>query len=133
MIKLGSFISCDRGVGVRGFDSEVILLDGIIVNLEQVRVLDFKEKIRLSAGKKKRLRKLFLVYKNYAEYWPSWDRKDLALSDEAIRLVWTKKVEKIVTKKSSSFEEEVQTHSIATALFNAIKTRDVFGILAIGS
>lgn len=114
----------------KGYDEEVITLDGTIV-LGETKDLTKKEKETISKGKKKRIRKLFLIYWNYKKYWPSWDGKSLELVVDAIQMIVRKKKQEIQRKPTTNLKEETDQMKKLKALEKACKSPDPYAVLQI--
>lgn len=103
-MQVGSFCVFEDQLGVKGQGNDLILIDARIIEARNPREISKEEKIELGMGKKRRLRKLFLVYDNYKKYWPSWNGS-LELTEDRVLLVKTKKLAQLQKRTVRTFEE----------------------------
>lgn len=105
-MQVGSFCVFEDKLGVKGQGNDFIPIDGKIVKVEvsKLRELSKEEKIDLGSGKKRRIKKLFTIYVNYRQYWPSWDGS-LELTEDRVLLVKTKKLAQLQKRTVRTFEE----------------------------
>ena len=114
----------------QGFNGDVLTLDGNVVEGKTADI-SIEEKQTISRGKKKRIRKLFLIYWNYKKYWPSWDGKSLELVLDAIKMIVRKKEQEIKGKPTRNFEEETLKARKLKTLEKACKSSDPYAVLQI--
>ena len=103
-MQVGSFCVSEGKLGAKGYDNDFVQIDGTISKVLDPRELSKEEKIEIGPGKKRRLKRLYLVYVNYKGYWPSWDGS-LELTEDRVLLVKTKKLAQLQKRTVRTFEE----------------------------
>lgn len=129
----GRFVWFSNEIAVKGFEEDIVSIAGEVLkvsdqNLQEVSAQDRQE---LSPGKKKRLRRLFLVYKNYVLYWPSWDRKTFDLIESAIQLVRNKKMRVLQQVISRELSEEIKVKRAIDLLVSFDARKNPYEILQV--